>query len=86
MLRLVASKEFPYPLSMIHSRLTSKAQTTIPRPVREALGLEEGDKLTYEIEGDRAILRRAVDDQVADPFAAFNEWGEEADRRAYDGF
>jgi bifunctional DNA-binding transcriptional regulator/antitoxin component of YhaV-PrlF toxin-antitoxin module len=28
---------------MIHGRLTSRAQTTIPRAVRYALGLREGD-------------------------------------------
>ena len=28
---------------MIQSRITSKAQTTIPAPVRKALGLREGD-------------------------------------------
>ena len=31
---------------MITSRLTSKAQTTIPQPVRAALNLQDGDELT----------------------------------------
>jgi antitoxin PrlF len=31
---------------MITGKLTSKAQTTIPLPVRAALHLEEGDELT----------------------------------------
>jgi mRNA interferase MazF len=32
---------------MIVSPLTSKAQTTIPQPVRVALGLREGDMIAY---------------------------------------
>ena len=34
---------------MITSKLTSKAQTTIPHPVRAALRLQRGDELLYEI-------------------------------------
>lgn len=44
---------------MITSKLTSKAQTTIPRPVRVALHLEEGDELVYEIAQSRVILTKA---------------------------
>ena len=40
---------------MITSKLTSKAQTTIPQPVREALHLREGDELAYAIEDGRVI-------------------------------
>ena len=35
---------------MIVSKLTSKAQTTIPQPVRAALRLEPGDELLYQID------------------------------------
>lgn len=43
---------------MITSRLTSKAQTTIPQPVRKALGLAPGDALAYELAAGQAILRK----------------------------
>ena len=43
---------------MITSKLTSKAQTTIPQPVRAALGLKEGDELLYHLDGKRVILPR----------------------------
>jgi antitoxin PrlF len=68
---------------MITSKLTSKAQTTIPQPVRLALRLREGDEIAYEIEGDRVILRKADMAPVDDPFRTFVEWDSEADRRAY---
>ncbi len=72
---------------MITSKITSKAQTTIPQPVRVALGLQEGDEVAYQIEGDRAVLSKARGAQVAeDPFAAFSEWSSAADRRGYADF
>jgi antitoxin PrlF len=68
---------------MITSKLTSKAQTTIPKPVRVALGLQEGDELAYRIEGDSVILSKNKPAKPDDPFATFDEWDSEADRRAY---
>jgi antitoxin PrlF len=70
---------------VIHSRITSKAQTTIPRAVREALGIAPGDDLVWEIDGDRVVLSRAV--RGHDPFignlATFSEWASEADCKAF---
>jgi antitoxin PrlF len=68
---------------MITSKLTAKAQTTIPQPVRAALRLKEGDELAYEITGDRVILTKASMGAIDDPFATFGEWDSEADRTAY---
>ncbi|HWB49420.1 MAG TPA: type II toxin-antitoxin system PrlF family antitoxin [Stellaceae bacterium] len=68
---------------MIKSRITSKAQTTIPLPVRHALRLTEGDELVYTIEADRVVLTRASREPPDDPFATFAEWSSEADRRGY---
>jgi antitoxin PrlF len=68
---------------MITSKLTTKAQTTIPSPVRNALHLKAGDELVYSIEGDRVILTKADRGPIDDPFATFDEWASEADRQAY---
>ena len=46
---------------MIISKLTSKAQTTIPQPVRAALGLQPGDEILYEIDDGRVTLPRRGD-------------------------
>jgi len=35
------------------SKLTRKGQTTIPEPIRDALGLKEGDVLQFELVGGR---------------------------------
>jgi antitoxin PrlF len=69
---------------MITSRLTTKAQTTIPQPVRSALNLKPGDELCYEIQGKHVILAKARRRRSSDdPFKTFYEWDSEADRRAY---
>lgn len=68
---------------MITSKLTSKAQTTIPQPVRAALRLTAGDEIAYQIEGDQVILKKALSVPPDDPFATFDEWAGEADRIAY---
>ncbi len=71
---------------MITSRLTSKAQTTIPQPVRAALQLREGDEIAYAIEAGRVVLTRAQPDRMADdPFRCFSEWDSAADAEAYGG-
>ena len=68
---------------MIKSTLSTKAQTTIPRPVRAALGLREGDELIYEIGDGRVVLTKARAVTADDPFRTFVEWDTEADRSGY---
>ncbi|MGD9614124.1 MAG: AbrB/MazE/SpoVT family DNA-binding domain-containing protein [Alphaproteobacteria bacterium] len=68
---------------MITSKLTGKAQTTIPLPVRRALRLAEGDELAYRIEGDSVVITKARRGPAEDPFATFGEWSSEADTSAY---
>ena len=70
---------------MITSKLTSKAQTTIPLPVRNALRLGPGDELAYAIEGERVVLTKAAKAPADDPFATFSEWSSNADRDGYAG-
>lgn len=69
---------------MIVSKLTSKAQTTIPQPVRTALMLEPGDEIVYEIVDRRVTLAKAPrGGKIDDPFRTFVEWSSEADAIAY---
>lgn len=42
----------------VSARLSSKGQVTVPRAVREALSLEEGDRVVFRVEGHRAVLAR----------------------------
>jgi antitoxin PrlF len=68
---------------IISSKITSRARTTIPRSVREALTLRQGDELAYQIERDRVIVTKAILKHVESSFATFGEWASENDRRAY---
>jgi len=43
------------------ARVTSKGQVTVPKAVREALGIEEGDEVVFRVEGQRAVLARTPD-------------------------
>lgn len=38
------------------STMTSKGQTTVPKEIREALDLEPGDKLTWEVRGGKVAI------------------------------
>jgi len=75
-------------MTAIFSKITGKAQTTVPKQVREALGVKPGDLLVYRIAKggkvtlakgeplDRAYLK-AVE-------ATMSEWTSPADKAAYD--
>ena len=43
------------------ARVTSKGQVTVPKAVREALGIEAGDEVVFHVEGHRAVLARTPD-------------------------
>ncbi|MGH8981773.1 MAG: AbrB/MazE/SpoVT family DNA-binding domain-containing protein [Acidimicrobiales bacterium] len=40
------------------ARVMSKGQVTVPKAVRDALGIEIGDELLFRVEGSRAVLAK----------------------------
>ena len=62
----------------IYSKLSAKAQTVIPKEIRNRLGLRPGDMIHYKITGDSVELERASG-LADDPFATFTERGSDAD-------
>ena len=59
---------------MITSKLTTKAQTTVPQPVPAAFGLKAGDLLWCELVDGQVILRKSPATPTKDdPFGAFGE-------------
>ncbi|MEQ1737510.1 MAG: AbrB/MazE/SpoVT family DNA-binding domain-containing protein, partial [Rhodoglobus sp.] len=45
----------------IAARMSSKGQVTVPKAVRDALGIAEGDEVVFRVEGNRAVLARTPD-------------------------
>jgi AbrB family looped-hinge helix DNA binding protein len=45
----------------IAARMSSKGQLTVPKVVRDALGIGEGDNVVFRVEGNRAVLARTPD-------------------------
>ena len=43
------------------ARVSSKGQVTVPKSVRDALGIKEGDEVVFRVEGHRAVLARTPD-------------------------
>lgn len=43
------------------ARLTAKGQVTIPKSVRDALDLHDGDELLFRVERTRAVLAKTPD-------------------------
>jgi antitoxin PrlF len=70
-------------MNHIHSKITSKSQTVIPREVRELLGVGPGDRLTYTKTGNGVVIAKAKEQPEDDPFAVFSEWNSANDDKAY---
>ena len=68
------------------AKVTSKGQTTIPKKVRNALGINSGDLVRFDVEGRRAVISRVVPDDEAYLRAlegTLGEWLSKADEEAY---
>jgi AbrB family looped-hinge helix DNA binding protein len=56
------------------STVTSKGQVTVPQRIREALGVAEGDRLVFEVEGERAFIRKAPHESLTALFLRQKPW------------
>lgn len=45
----------------VMARMSSKGQITVPKAVREALELSEGDSVVFRLQGGRAVVARTPD-------------------------
>ncbi|MGK7952984.1 MAG: AbrB/MazE/SpoVT family DNA-binding domain-containing protein [Xenococcaceae cyanobacterium] len=68
------------------SKVTQKYQATIPQAVREKLAIEKGDRVIFEIEDEKVVLKKlsSVDWEYLESVSAtLSEWSSEADEEAY---
>lgn len=49
----------------MEATLAERGQITLPKAVRDALGLTKGSVLKVELDGGRIILRKSVDDAIS---------------------
>ena len=47
-----------------HATLTSKGQTTIPKEIRDRLGMKPGDRMTFTLMPDATIVMRVKSKSV----------------------
>jgi len=71
---------------MLSSRLSSKSQVSIPKKIREAIGLQPGDRIGYEVSDGQVTIKKI------DPFdmafhktiaKTLDEWDTQADEEAF---
>ena len=69
-------------MEVITAKITSKGQVTVPKKVRESLGIKEGDYLGYEVNEDNAVIRKIpkIDVEWANSIKnTLTEWEDELD-------
>jgi antitoxin PrlF len=49
----------------MEATVAERGQITLPKAVRDALGLVKGSTLSVELEGGRIVLRKSVDDAIS---------------------
>jgi len=49
----------------MEATVAERGQITLPKAVRDALGLVKGSTLKVELDGSRIILRKSVDDAIS---------------------
>jgi|TARA_E500000178_G_scaffold312257_1_gene328787 antitoxin PrlF len=68
--------------------LTAKGQVTVPKAVRDALGLKRGDVLSWELD-DQSVRLRVVSpvdlDYLRGVESGLSEWASDADEVAFAG-
>lgn len=49
----------------MEATVAERGQITLPKAVRDALGLVKGSTLSVELDGGRIVLRKSVDDAIS---------------------
>lgn len=62
-------------------KVTSKGQVTIPKNVREELGLRPGDEITFEETDEGYVIRKNVDENCFEKYRGVAETDESVEDR-----
>lgn len=69
---------------MSQTRVSSKGQITIPKSVREKMGLQPGDKVRVEVRGENIVIERVRRPSESMPGIGMETKKEMGDMRAVD--
>ncbi|MEP6848973.1 MAG: AbrB/MazE/SpoVT family DNA-binding domain-containing protein [Acidobacteriota bacterium] len=64
------------------AKITSKGQITVPRAIRNALGVKAGDSLVFEQTGDSVVVRPARKNSPFAKYRGIGNPGTESGRKA----
>ena len=56
--------------------LTSKGQTTIPKEIRDSLGMKAGDRMTFTLMPDATVLMRVKSKSLTELAGALHKKGQ----------
>lgn len=77
----------PLTPSMLNTtKVTTKYQATLPQAIREKLGITKGDRIIFELEGERVYIRKVQPldlDYLQAVSGTLDEWASAADEEAY---
>ena len=68
------------------AKITSRGQTTIPKKIRQAANLREGDLITFEVADDHVVVRKVIpaeDDYLKGLSEVLSEWVSPEDEEAW---
>jgi AbrB family looped-hinge helix DNA binding protein len=74
------------PKIRLTSKVTQKYQATIPQAIRKKLEIEKGDRLIFEIEDEKVVLKKVLPvdwEYLESVSATLSEWSSVADEEAY---
>ena len=56
--------------------VTSKGQVTIPKEIRDTLGIGEGDKVIFLLDGETAVIKKVRDEKLSEILGRQEPWPE----------
>ena len=71
---------------MEFARISARGQTTIPKRIREAANLREGDMLAFDLQDDHLVVKRVTphaDGYLEGLTSVMHEWAESEDEEAW---
>jgi antitoxin PrlF len=60
---------------MLETTMTSKGQTTIPKDIRDGLGIKSGDRMTFTLLPDGTVILRAKTRNIVDLAGVLHQEG-----------